>query len=64
VTAGAGVCGAQQQPGASGQQAPSILKELGVSGSSLVRLLTGDCAVESQQPVWMVVNLQVGRGVM
>lgn len=54
---GAGV-GGTQQPG-SGQVAPCILKELGVSGPSLVRLLTGDCAVESQQPVWMVVNLQV-----
>jgi hypothetical protein len=38
---------------------PSILKELGVSLDSLLRLLTGDCNVESQQPVWMVVNLQV-----
>lgn len=54
---GAGV-GGTQQPGP-GQAAPCILKELGVSGPSLVRLLTGDCAVESQQPVWMVVNLQV-----
>jgi hypothetical protein len=40
------------------QQQPAILAELGVSLESLKRLLTGDCGVASQQPVWMVVNLK------
>jgi hypothetical protein len=52
--ASAEASGQQQQQ----QQQPAILSELGVSLDSLEQLLTGDCGVSSQQPVWMVVNLQ------
>jgi hypothetical protein len=39
-----------------------LARELGVSLSSLVRLFTADRSDEFDQPVWMVVNLQVRRG--
>jgi hypothetical protein len=37
----------------------NLLAELGVSFESLQRLLTADRCDEFEQPVWMVVNLQV-----
>lgn len=37
----------------------ALLGELGVSMDSLLRLLTAGFADGFQQPVWMVVNLQV-----
>jgi hypothetical protein len=48
----------EQQPQAAAAAA-GLLSELGVSLESLQRLLTADCADEFDQPVWMVVNLQV-----
>jgi hypothetical protein len=50
--------GTEQQPQAAAATA-DLLSELGVSMESLQRLLTADCADEFDQPVWMVVNLQV-----
>jgi len=52
------------EPAAAGEGAcevPGMLQELDVSLDSLNRLLTGDCPVDTQQPVWMVINLQVSQ---
>jgi hypothetical protein len=52
--------GPEQQPQAAAAAAAGLLSELGVSMESLQRLLTADCVDKFDQPVWMVVNLQVG----
>jgi hypothetical protein len=47
--------------GDAGQALANLLAELGISMESLQRLLTADSSTadEFEQPVWMVVNLQV-----
>lgn len=46
--------------GTRGEGEPPLTRELGVSISSLARLFTADGRHDFEQPVWMVVNLQVG----
>jgi hypothetical protein len=38
---------------------PPLAREMGVSCASLIRLFRADADAEYEQPVWMVVNLQV-----
>jgi hypothetical protein len=47
--------------GDNGQALSNLLAELGISMESLQRLFTAGFAEEFEQPVWMVVNLQVCR---
>jgi hypothetical protein len=43
----------------SSSEVPLLARELGVSVGSLMRLFRADAEAEFEQPVWMVVNLQV-----
>lgn len=42
-----------------GDALPPLARELNVSVASLIRLFKADIDVDYEQPVWMVVNLQV-----
>jgi hypothetical protein len=44
----------------SGGELPLLARELGVSVASLGRLFRAEAEADFEQPVWMVVNLQVG----
>jgi hypothetical protein len=55
TAAAAAAAGAGSEPAAPG----SLLSELNVTLDALMALLTGGRYDECEQPVWMVVNLQV-----
>lgn len=42
-------------------QSPPLVQQLGVSIDSLARLFRADADTEFEQPVWMVINLQVRK---
>lgn len=52
-------------PGGSGRlsELPALVRELGASLQSLRRLFSGGASDQVQQPVWMVVNLQVSESI-
>lgn len=62
ATAAAEAAAAAGDHGCSSSDVLLLVRELGVSMASLLRLFTAGFEAEFEQPVWMVVNLQVRKG--